>query len=398
MSNSPEFIQLLRDQSPHDESLHSTLLRALWAYDPNAKPIGIIGNSGSWINSPFIHKDYEHIFHRYPDHVLLEIIDVELSVNGKGNLLFDNPTNYTSQIKPTFFSGRRARMRATSNLDIRYCQFCIEEGIKKVGYGYFRHFWSVSDKCLIHNQPLERLPELGFNKSLKIVKRLLRGKRFKNSLSAQGFQPTSRRSRTYTAHATWDTRDQYFFPIKFAPGCLMKNFAEWIWESHHEFKDPGLKSFAEKVSGQYLHKFREMYEFDYRRDFAGVYLLCSSFEAEKLNEFFAENVTLIWLNLGPRKQGRLKEVFAKKKGKNCETCEQKSCHLKGSKELRLVDPQKISFQYLCENSYTLSRIVMQQRPIAVLGSSVWGALNVMVNPSEKLEISAYQVRLGDDRE
>lgn len=398
MSSSPEFIQLLRDQSPHDESLHSTLLRALWAYDPNVKPIGIIGNSGGWINSPFVQKDYEHIFYRYPDHVLLEIIDVELSVNGKGNLLFDNPTNYTSQIKPTFFSGRRSRMRATSNLDIRYCQFCIEEGIKKVGYGYFRHFWSASDKCLIHNKPLERLPELGFNKSLKIVKKLLKGKGFNHPLKAKGVQSTSTRSRSFKIHDTWDTRDQYFFPIKFAPGCLMKDFAEWIWESYHEFKDPELKSFAEKVSGQYLHKFREMYEFDYRKDFSGVYLLCSSFEAEKLNEFFAENITLIWLDLGPRKQGRLKEVFAKKKGENCETCKKKSCHLKGTKELREVDPQKISLQYLCENSYTLSRIVMQQRPIAVLGGSVWGALDVMVNPSEKLKISAHQVRLGDDRE
>ncbi|MGO1298854.1 MAG: hypothetical protein ACTMIA_16390, partial [Vibrio sp.] len=148
-----ELAGALRERAPHDESLHSTLLRALWAYDPNAKPIGIIGNSGGWVNNPFIQKDYEHIFYRYPDHVLLEIIDMELSVNGKGNLLFDNPTNYTSQIKPTFFSGRRARMRATSNLDIRYCQYCIEEGIKKVGYGYFRYFWSASDKCLIHNQP-----------------------------------------------------------------------------------------------------------------------------------------------------------------------------------------------------------------------------------------------------
>lgn len=396
-----ELARLLREQVPHDESLHSTLLRELWAHDPNAKPIGIIGNSGGWVNSPFIQKDYEHIFHRYPDHVLLEIIDVELSVNGKGNLLFDNPTNYTSQIKPTFFSGRKARMRAISTLDIRYCQLCIEEGIKAVGYGYFRHFWSASDKCLIHNQPLEVLPELGFNKSLKIVKKLFRGKGFKQPLKAKGAQFTSKRSsslRIHDIHDSWDSRDQFFFPIKFASACLMKDFAEWIWESSHEFKNPELKIFAERVSGQYLRKYWELYEFDYRRDFSGVYLLCSSFEAEKLNEFFAEKVTLIWLDLGPRKQGRLKEIFAKKKGEDCETCKQKSCHLKGTKELRLVDPQKISFQYLCENSYTLSRILMQKRPIAVLGDSVWGALNLIPKPSEKSNISVHKIRLGDDRE
>lgn len=395
-----ELAEMLRRQVPNDESLHRTLLRTLWAYDPSAKPVGVIGNSGCWVNRPFIQKNYEHAFHKNPDHLLLEFIDMELSINGKGNLLFDNPTTYTSQIEPIFFSGRKARMRDQSNLDIRYCLPCIKEAIEQVGYGYFRHFWSVSDKCLIHDQPLERLPEMGFNKSLKAVRKLLRGKGFRYPLKASGAQHTSTRSRSqsFKIHDTWDTKDKYFFTIKFAPGCLMKRFAEWIWENYHTFKEPELRTFSEKVSGQYLHKYQKMYEFDYRRDFAGVYLMCSSFEAEKLNEFFAENVTLVWLDLGPRKQGRLKEVFAKNKGMDCESCRKSNCFLNGTKKLRLVDPEKISLRYLCENSYTLSRIVMQGRLIAELGDSVWGALNVMPELKEKDAISVYQVMLGDDRE
>ncbi|MGO1298853.1 MAG: hypothetical protein ACTMIA_16385, partial [Vibrio sp.] len=84
----------------------------------------------------------------------------------------------------------------------------------------------------------------GFNKSLKIIKKLLRGKGFKQALKAKGVQSTSTRSRSVNIYDTWDTRDQYFFPIKFAPACLMKDFAEWVWENCHEFKDPQLKSFA----------------------------------------------------------------------------------------------------------------------------------------------------------
>ncbi|MBF4269471.1 hypothetical protein EAY71_21625, partial [Vibrio anguillarum] len=80
-----ELARLLRAQVPYDESIHSTLLRTLLAYDPNIKPIGVIGNSGMWMDAPFVQNGYEHLFYRYPDHVLLETIDMSLSVDGKDN-------------------------------------------------------------------------------------------------------------------------------------------------------------------------------------------------------------------------------------------------------------------------------------------------------------------------
>ncbi|MGK6781408.1 hypothetical protein MMF16_00025795 [Enterobacter hormaechei] len=84
-----ELAKLLRAQAPHDESIHSILIRTLLAYDPNVKPIGVISNSGFWKNAPFVHKGYEHLFYRYPDHVLLgTMIDGTLSVDGKDNSLF----------------------------------------------------------------------------------------------------------------------------------------------------------------------------------------------------------------------------------------------------------------------------------------------------------------------
>lgn len=398
MNSSPEFIQLLRDQCPHDESLHSTLLRMLWAYDPHAKPIGVIGSSGNWIDRPFIQKEYEHIFYNYPDHVLLEIIDVDLSVNGKGNQIFDSPVSYTSEIKPTFFSGRRTRGRAPSNLDIRYCRFCIEEGIKKVGYGYFRHFWSFSDKCLIHGQTLEKLPDLHFNKSLKAIKKLLRGEELKHSLTVTGAHFTPTRSRTLTRRQSWAALNKYFFPIKLAPGCLMSEFVYWIGENCSEFQNPDLKKLAWETFFNYFLLHREIHRFIFREDLAIVFMMCSSFEPEKLDKFFADNVTLIWLDLGPRKQGRLKEVFGKNKAISCVTCNKLSCHLHGTKEFSVVDPQKLSLQYLCENSYTLSRIVMQNRPIVSFGDSVWSVLDVMPDHPEKQKTTSHQVILGDNRE
>ena len=170
-----ELAKALRKQAPLDETLSSTLLRVLLAYEPNIKPIGVIGKSGNWVDAPFINKGYEHLFYRYSDNELLEIIDSDLLISGKGNGLFDDPTLYTHRIASTFFSGRKTRGRVSSSNKIRYCLPCIEDGIRNNGYGYFRGFWKLSYKCLIHDKPLKELPELGFTKALIAIKKLLKG-------------------------------------------------------------------------------------------------------------------------------------------------------------------------------------------------------------------------------
>lgn len=112
-----ELAELLRKQVPNDESIHSTLLRTLLAYDPNIKPIGVIGNSGLWMDAPFVQKQYQFLFYRYPDHVLLETIDTSLSVNGNHNCLFDNPAYYTYRVESTFFNLKSVPLNFAKHAD-----------------------------------------------------------------------------------------------------------------------------------------------------------------------------------------------------------------------------------------------------------------------------------------
>ena len=382
--------ELLRKQVAHDESIHSTLLRTLFAYDPNIKPIGVIGNSGRWIDAPFVQNGYEHLFYRYPDHVLLETIDTSLSVNGNDNCLFDNPAYYTYRIKSTFFSGRRTRNRAMSSKKIKYCLYCIEEGINSVGYGYFRHFWDRSNVCLIHNQPLKVLPDWDFSKTLKAIKKLLNAKDCKQ---ANALKPNNRTIDNPHRELSWNKTGKYLFPIKFAPGCLMLAFAKWIQNNLATFENAQLRYFAQNVTGQYF-KYDSLYEFDCRRDFADILMMCAEYEPELLHSFIINEVSLIGLELGSRKQGVLREIFAKHSVTDCSACAEKSCIMKAHQGTFSVDATDLNLKKLFENSYTLARISMQKRPIGMSKSSIWGPIDVSPEGADKEVAKKFEFQLN----
>lgn len=386
-----ELAQLLREQVPNDESIHSTLLRTLLAYDPNVKPIGVINDLGRWIVSPFVHKGYEHLFSRYPDHVLLETIDMNLSVDGYGNSLFDNPAEYTYRIESTFFGGRRSRSRVNALKQVRYCVSCIQESLDSVGYGYFRHFWDYSNECLIHGQLLKTLPDLGFSKTLKVLKKLLEGKDCKQAVTLEPM--ISEEHRNSFKHPKGQA-ERYLFPIKFAPGCLMLLFAKWVHSNSSKFEDAALRHFAKDVSGQYLGYYHSVDECDYRRDFASIFMFYAEYEPELLNSFMANNVSLVGLELGPRKQGVIREIFAKHAASECSTCNQKSCIMKTHQYTFSVDATELNFDYLLENSYTLARVSMQERPIRVTRDSIWGAIDVFPEVTDLTIFNSVELQLN----
>lgn len=56
MNKDNDLADTLRALAPYDESLHSFLLRTMFTYDPTIKPIGVISDSGYWLEKAFIHS------------------------------------------------------------------------------------------------------------------------------------------------------------------------------------------------------------------------------------------------------------------------------------------------------------------------------------------------------
>ncbi|CZF87038.1 hypothetical protein [Grimontia marina] len=285
----------LRSYTGLDESIHSFLLRTQLSHDSNAKPRGVITPQGKWANFPFVNKELSHLFRRFADHQLLEAIDVSKSIDGRYNTLFDSPDFYVDRIKSTFFHDRKSLGLENNTANIRYCLDCVSEGIEQIGYGYFRHFWSVSNICLIHGRPLKQLPNLGFNKALKAVKAILRGKNVKSAITLpDSYGPTERHR-----GAVWYQTGKYFFPIK-AASCLKYSFASWIERNLTQFRNEDLISSARHASFHYLLNTDQVKELDVREALACIHLLCTSLEPDLLREFYNSNVDYIGLELGPK--------------------------------------------------------------------------------------------------
>lgn len=373
MSSETSLAEVLRAQAPYDESLHSFLLRTQFTYEPTAKPIGVLDKSGLLYLNPFAHKDVEYLFHKYSDQQLLEAADIGQTIDGEDNGLFDSPSYYARKIQWTFFSGRQVQRSDKVKGRVRYCISCINEGIESFGYGYFRHFWDVSNHCLIHNKPLKVLPELSFIKTVKVVKGLLRGQDFEAAIS---FPKTSRKEVVKNNKPVpWYESGKYVFPIK-AASCLMEPFALWLWDNYHQIKDERIHKFSYKVSTDYLLRTDEVREVHSKKELAAVHLLCSSLAPEVLAQFYSEHVDFFGLELGPRKQGKIREIYSKSKNANCDSCRNGFCGYKDEGSTTFDCPSDFDFDYLMSKSYTMARIAMQGRPIGQMGRYVWSALDV----------------------
>lgn len=370
MNNEIKLADLLNEQVPHDESFHSYLLRTQLILEPSALPVGVIGKCGRLIDPPFAHREVEHLFKAHPDHVLLEIMDVDKSIDGRGNQLFDNPSSYAGNIETTFFHGNERRRRIRGYRNIRYCIHCIVDGIEKVGYGYLRHFWYRSNRCFIHNQPLKLLPELGFRNALNALKGILRAQEHESAILI-GENSAEPPSLDYKNPVSLMTK--FIFPIKFSP-CVMRPFASWILMNAQYLDDPDIRNSAYNAARGILCQQKGILR--YKEYISFVFLYCASNIPDLLCQFFFDCIDFVGLELGPRYQGFLKEVMAKKKNVNCQNCSNRDCALNGNVKTFSVCSTEMNMQYMMQHSYTLTRVAMQGRPIRLTGHMPWSPIDV----------------------
>ncbi|WP_318486853.1 hypothetical protein [Photobacterium leiognathi] len=247
MKNNDNLANILRSQEPFDESLHSFLLRTMWKYDPTITPIGVIQKSGGFLSNPFCHKSIEHLFKLYPDHILLEKIDINTRIKGINNSLFYFPTHYSEIIKHIFFPNRKKAAPRQEYKIIRYCLNCINKSIKSFGYGYLRNYWDIDDKCLIHNSTLKAIPLTNMENTIINIKLIMKG------IEPEDAYEVNIQQRKYEnlAYPDKNLTEKYLFPIKFAD-CIMLNFSIWIINNIDKFKSNNLKDIAFKLGVNYI--------------------------------------------------------------------------------------------------------------------------------------------------
>ncbi|WP_318457561.1 hypothetical protein [Photobacterium leiognathi] len=377
MKNNDNLGNILRSQAPFDEGLHSFLLRTMWKYDPTITPIGVIKKSGGFINHPFCHKSIEHLFKLYPDHILLEKIDINKRINGINNSLFDCPSYYAERIKYIFFPNRNKTAPRQEHKSIRYCLDCINKGIKSFGYGYFRYFWEIDNKCLIHHSILKTIPVNNIKNTIASIKLLMKG------IEPKGVSEVKEKKSEYKYPVDYEKlfNENFLFPIKFAD-CLIDSFAIWIFTNKNSFKSSILRDTRLKLSDEYFDlKYEDKNKNDIllKKYFMHFHFLCSAEEPDILSDFYFNHVDFLKLYLGPKKEGVMKEIYSKSKTHNCNSCNLQHCTIKKGTINKPLSREKVTFEFLLNNSYTLCRIAMQGRSINIIGKEPWAPIDVSIN-------------------
>ncbi|MBW3166473.1 hypothetical protein [Ferrimonas balearica] len=357
---------------PYDESLHGFLLRLQQLHYPDLNPIGVISQSGGWVENPFAHKKFEHLFMGFPDHELLEIIDMTRMIGRENNNLFDDPTLYTNRISTTFLSGRNpSKVRKTKG-NINYCPHCIRDGIEKHGYGYFRHFWEGHKFCLIHKSPLKELPVLGMKRAMGLVRLVLKGEDPGETIDIPDGHEEYIRCLDYP-------KRNFVLPIKAAP-CLTKPFANWVIKGCYDFD-------AEICDKYDLSDVRELciratknISLSHKSKIllSKIYLVLSRCESTLMEEFYSEEVDFVLIKIGPRKQGVLREVVSKAKGKCCNQCMKYECFIKRIGSYYSLAKEAVTFNFVSENSYYMKRLYMQGLRVDNTSSYPWSPIFINV--------------------
>ncbi len=362
---------ILRSLSPSDESLHSFLLRNLWNFNSQAKPNEIICDDGKFYKYPTVQKEYQHVYSRHQDHILLEMIEIEKTVNGRNNLLFSCPNYSYREIKAVFFNEKRKRTNET--IKIRYCLRCIKESILTNGYGYLKYHWNFSDKCLVHGVNLKVINSNSRKESITSLKLVFSGMDSKiySELTIKDKVLDERKCRV-----DWIDTNKFYFPIK-AASCLKSELAMWFYKNESKINREDIRLFVLRAGFIYILNQDDMVEMKYKENLMGALILCTELIPSLINEFYSEHVEYIGLHLGPRQQGEIKEVFSKRKRVNCATCKDDFCVMKSHPETFHVDPIKLDVNYLKDTSYTLKRILRQGRNIKQSCQYPWGYLDVI---------------------
>jgi len=367
------------NNNPIDESLHSFLLRKQFILSEKFNPVGVISKLGGWTNYPFVHKEAEHIFSKYDDHFLLEILDENKIIDGFGNQLFNSPIAYASRIKSTFFPNRKSTGIKKTLSNIKFCNVCVQEAIKEHGFAYLKISWLKNDFCEKHNEPLKVLPYSNYKAGVKSIVDILKGKVPKIAVNT-----CIHRSYSKELSAN-DITKSFFQPVK-ATYCLALEFAAWLLNNANELSDDFYQLVASDLLEENCLMFlndnitlyygqRNISEYESLKFFEKISLILKATDNQLICRFVNEYISLVKIQLGPRKQGVLTEIVSVANKRKCDNCKWKGrCAVSDDAEELLT--QDVNIEYLFANSHSLVRLATQDLLIAFTGDDVWSPIKI----------------------
>ncbi|MCU8093297.1 hypothetical protein L5M18_17215 [Shewanella sp. SM20] len=152
-----------------DESIYSLIFRT-HIVNGVSNFTNIITIKGLWDCSPSILKSTLQFYQPVQDSLFYELLK-KISFFSNERDMFTLSQMGASELR-YFFTDEPQISSRRGDFPIRYCQFCISEQLKKLGFFYFKNSWLKEAECKRHNEVLVQINATNYSRCLKVLAKI----------------------------------------------------------------------------------------------------------------------------------------------------------------------------------------------------------------------------------
>ncbi|WP_157833718.1 hypothetical protein [Hydrogenovibrio kuenenii] len=290
----------------NDELLHSYLFRAhkthgIFDYS------NIVNSKGGWKSFPAVLPETLHLYPSIDEKTVLDKL-LRIHATSVPKKMFEYDFGFRKDLE-YFFTQKdysySSMIRVSKTVSIRFCDACIKEHIRELGYGIIEESWFHYTSCSIHNKPLYILQVNSRSSAVEQLSQALRGELPVSAKSSPNF------------FQNYFTKEFFEHELIHAP-CLFdafSNFIKYVSKTKH----------AKRMLGKSYSSNREMGQ---RYLLEHVYLYLKKSRPRLLNKYWQKYAQTIQVSSGVLDKNAFTVEMVKFSNANCRDCEHMRCVVK----------------------------------------------------------------------
>lgn len=300
------------------ESIHSLIYRVHYIYGI-LDVSNIITQKGLWRAFPYLSASSQRLYESVDDTKLLASLqDIEIAWFSFSK--FSNPFRYYFELKKFLNEEHCGSRSQRSGFSIKFCPLCINDSIKRFGYGYFKSLWIYQASCEVHKSPLLIIEDDSYSKSLIAIESILKGEDVNCRPCTRDDIANKNASNCYLCR--YQDLNESPYAIAYAP-CLIDRIRHLVAERYFLAKDMKSKEYYFEYE---LNRSSEIFGYfnEVRKEFA-----------QEVEDFWSESVSEVAFYVGIR---TYRQLLYKNRFSNCQECTFTECPLSTNAiDIRTID-------------------------------------------------------------
>ncbi len=293
-----------------DESFHSFIYRICLLRGLPTRHF--FNKAGQWQMINYL-SSISHHFFKYGDKLLLDLLNRSGYVN-RETRPFRDPTSYSFAlfdfvhgVRKSCYGASYGKSYNNSFKTVSFCNICIENSIKNIGFGYFKARWQVDSCCSIHDSYLytmgygdTALTDTRFQQALK-------GEVPDGVTLGKGYKYFGYRLSDYAVESSDEV---------FVSPCMQVSFKSWLTSNMHDFPIDVLKALP-SLSAETLNQGAKR-QADYYLEILLIALMKSNYEP--FQEYLRLQAQKVEVNFGVISRSAFRKDIYVEASSDCQRC------------------------------------------------------------------------------